>query len=56
MNFHSHPSEPANYTGSYPAEYRVIIAGILKEMIIDNNGNVLKCGRCNKPTTVKQVL
>jgi hypothetical protein len=24
-----HPTEPANYTGSYTAEYRVIIAGIL---------------------------
>lgn len=36
LNFHLCPSEPANYTGSYTAEYRVIIAGILKEMIIDN--------------------
>jgi hypothetical protein len=28
-----HPTEPANYTGSWTAEYRVIIAGILKEVI-----------------------
>ena len=27
------PTEPANYTGSWTAEYRVIIAGILKEVI-----------------------
>jgi predicted transcriptional regulator of viral defense system len=26
-----HPTEPTNYTGSYTAEYRVIIAGILKK-------------------------
>jgi hypothetical protein len=24
-------TEPANYTGSYTAEYRIIIAGILKK-------------------------
>jgi hypothetical protein len=49
MNFHLYPSEPANYTGSYTAEYRVIIAGLLKEMIIDNNENVLKCGDAISP-------
>ena len=26
----SNPSEPANYTGSYTAEYRIIIADIVK--------------------------
>ena len=28
------PTEPANYTGSYTAEYRVVIAGILKKGVI----------------------
>jgi hypothetical protein len=27
------PTEPANYTGSYTSQYRVIIADILKELI-----------------------
>jgi hypothetical protein len=29
-------TEPANYTGSYTAEYRVIIAGRLKKGVMNN--------------------
>ena len=33
VTFVLHSTEPTNYTGSYTAEYRLIIAGILREVI-----------------------
>ena len=30
VKFVMHSADPANYTGSYSAKYRVIIAGIMK--------------------------
>ena len=42
------PTKPANYTGSYIAKYRVIIAGILKK-------GVIKKWQVKLPTTLSHI-